>query len=96
MIHVTHTLDSFAYILEVEVIGPHSLRLTFEDGTVGDIDFTDEDWHGALAPLRDPALFAQVRVDSQLGTLVWPGGLDIAPEPLYHEAKRRTAHRPAA
>jgi hypothetical protein len=46
--------------------------------------------------IQVPALFARVRVDSQLGTLIWPGGLDIAPEPLYHEAKRRTVHTPAA
>lgn len=93
---MAHTLDSFAYVTDAEVIGPHKLRLTFEDGTVGDVAFTDEDWQGVLAPLRDPAVFAQVRVDSQLGTLVWPGEIDVAPEPLYREAKRRATHTPAA
>lgn len=77
------------------MIGPQGLRLTFEDGTVGDVDFTGEDWQGVLAPLRDPAIFAQVKVDAQFGTLVWPGDLDIAPEPLYHEAKRKAVHTPA-
>lgn len=91
---MAHTLDSFAHVAEVEVIGPHSLRLTFDDGIVGDVDFADEDWQGVLAPLRDPAMFAQVTVE--LGTLVWPGGLDVAPEPLYREAKRTNAQKPAA
>jgi hypothetical protein len=34
-------------------------------------------------PLHDPDVFAQVRVDAELGTVVWPGGADIAPEYLY-------------
>ena len=91
---MAHTLDSFAYVVGVEVVGPRRLRLKFEDGTIGDVDFTDEDWRGVLAPLGDPATFAQVKVEQ--GTLVWPGGLDIAPEPLYREAKRRIPHTPAA
>jgi hypothetical protein len=94
MVEMTHTLDSFAYVVGVEVIGPQSVRLTFEDGTIGDVDFTGEDWQAILAPLGDPATFAQVKVEQ--GTLVWPGGLDVAPEPLYREAKRRIVHTPAA
>lgn len=93
---MAHTSDSFAHVLEVEVIGPNALRLTFDDGTVGDVRFTEDEWMGVLAPLRDPATFAKVRVDRQLGTLVWPGGLDIAPEPLYHEARQHLAARASA
>lgn len=78
------------------MIGAHTLRLTFDDGTVGDVCFTEDEWTGVLAPLRDPAMFAKVRVDRQLGTLVWPGGLDIAPEPLYQEAKQHLAVRASA
>lgn len=79
------------HITDVEVIGDHKLRLTFEDGIVGDVAFDDSEWHGVLAPLRDPDVFAQVGVDPQLGTIVWPGDLDMAPEPLYEEARQRRA-----
>lgn len=82
------------HITDVTVIGDHELRLTFEDGTVGDISFEDREWRGVFEPLRDQELFAQVGVDPQLGTIVWPGGLDMAPEPLYEEA-RRNAVAPA-
>ena len=82
-------LPRLVHITDVEVIGDHELRLTFEDGVVGDVAFDDHHWRGVLAPLRDPELFRQVRVDAQLGTLVWPGDLDLAPEPLYEEARRR-------
>ena len=39
------------------------------------------------APLNDPAYFAQVTVDAEAGTIVWPDGIDLAPEPLYAQAK---------
>jgi Protein of unknown function (DUF2442) len=70
----------------VAVIGDHVLRLLFSDGTVGDVDLSAERWTGVLAPLNDPAFFAQVTVDTQAGTMTWPGGIDLAPEPLYEQA----------
>lgn len=82
------------HIVGVTVIGDHALRLLFEDGTVGDVEFDDEEWRGVFAPLRDPELFAQVRVDPQAGTIVWPGELDMAPETLYAEARKRQRAAP--
>jgi hypothetical protein len=66
----------------------YRLRLTFEDGTVGDVDFSGREWRGVFGPLRDPAEFARVKVDPEAGTITWPGGLDMAPEPLYADARR--------
>jgi len=71
----------------VAVVGDHVLRLLFSDGTAGDIDFSAEQWTGVLAPLNDPAYFAEVRVDPEAGTIAWPDGIDFAPEPLYEQAK---------
>lgn len=71
----------------VAVIGDHVLRLLFGDGTVGDVDLSAQRWTGVLAPLNDPAFFAQVTVDTQAGTVTWPGGIDLAPEPLYEQAQ---------
>ena len=73
-------------VTAVQVIAEHELRLTFEDGTVGDVSFREYDWPGVFEPLRDPARFANVSVEA--GTIVWPhDGLDMAPEPLYAEAR---------
>ena len=74
-------------VVGVAVVGDHRLRLLFSDGTVGDVDFSTERWTGVLEPLNDPAYFAQVRVDAEAGTIVWPDGLDLAPEPLYEQAR---------
>jgi hypothetical protein len=51
-----------------------------------------EQWTGVLESLNDPAYLARVTVDTQAGTLVWPDGIDLAPEPLYEQA-RAPAHR---
>jgi hypothetical protein len=86
-------VEQLVDITAVEVIARYTLRLTFADGTVGDVDFTTRDWRGVFEPLRDPDYFARVQVDPEAGTITWPDGLDMAPEPLYDEARR---HRIAA
>jgi Protein of unknown function (DUF2442) len=81
------TVDKLIDITHVQVIGDHELRLTFEDGLVGDVAFGEHEWTGVFEPLRDPERFAKVAID--LGTIVWPqDGLDMAPEPLYQEASQ--------
>ena len=74
-------------VTRVEVVGDHRLRLTFEDGTVGDVSYESREWKGVLKPLSDPKVFAEVTVDQQMGTIAWPNGIDFAPEPLYAEAR---------
>ena len=74
-------------VVGAAVVGDHVLRLLFSDGTAGDVDLSAERWTGVLAPLNDPDYFAQVTVDPEAGTVVWPDGIDLAPEPLYEQAK---------
>ncbi|MGA7705740.1 MAG: DUF2442 domain-containing protein [Solirubrobacteraceae bacterium] len=81
-------MDKLVDVTGVEVIGDHRLRLTFEDGIVGDVAFDRSEWRGVSEPLADQSFFAQVRVEPELGTVTWPNGYDMAPEPLYEEACR--------
>ncbi|MBK1649932.1 DUF2442 domain-containing protein [Rhabdochromatium marinum] len=37
-------------------------------------------------PLCDVKIFAQLRVEPELDTIVWPNGADFAPEFLYFQA----------
>ena len=81
-------MNGLFLVTAVDVIGEYRLRLTFDDGTVGDVDFTGREWHGVMfEPLRDPNFFAKVFVDHGGGTIAWPNGLDMAPEPLYEQAR---------
>jgi hypothetical protein len=89
-------VEKLVDITGVEVIGEYRLRLTFEDGTVGDVDFAQRDWRGVFERLRDPEYFARVTVDPEAGTIAWPDGLDMAPEPLYAEARRHPVRSASA
>lgn len=84
-------MDVLVDVTDVEVLGDHRLRLTFADGVVGDLAFDDHEWRGVFEPLADPTYFAQVRVDHEAGTIAWPNGVDMAPEPLYAQARTRPA-----
>ena len=63
----------------------YRLRLRFEDGAEGCVDLSGLSFQGVFAPLKDPDFFRQVRVDSDLGTIVWPNGADLDPDVLYAE-----------
>ena len=76
-------MEKIVQVRDVQCLGGHRLRLRFDDGTSGEIDFSRERWKGVFAPLADPAYFAQVELDEELGTIVWPNGADIAPETLH-------------
>jgi hypothetical protein len=75
-------------VVGVAVIGDHRLRLLFDDGTAGDVDFSSMEWKGVFEPFRDPKYFAKVRVDTEAATVVWPNYADLAPETLYEEARK--------
>jgi hypothetical protein len=74
-------------VVGVAVIREHVLRLLFDDGIVGDVDLSSEEWTGVLEPLGDAKYFARVRVDAEAGTVTWPNGEDLAAEPLYEQAR---------
>lgn len=71
-------------IEEVAVLHDHVVRLKFADGSEREIDLAPY-LHGPIFEdiRRDAALFAEVRVDPDAGTIVWPNGADLAPDVLY-------------
>jgi hypothetical protein len=76
-------------ITAVEHLGGHRLRLRFADGFVGDVDLAEQvrDAAGPMfEPLQDIEYFGKVAVDTELGTVVWPNGADLAPEVLHEQA----------
>lgn len=70
------------HIREAKVCGPHSLRLSFSDGTSKRVDARPLLEGPIFEPLLDPAYFATVTIDPVCGTVVWPNGADFAPEAL--------------
>jgi hypothetical protein len=73
-----------ARIVSVEPLAGFVLRLSFDDGAEREVDLERELWGPIFEPLRaSPDLFRQVRVDEELGTIVWPNGADMDPDVLH-------------
>ena len=82
-------MGKLARIVEALPLGDLRLRLTFSDGLVRELDFAPALTGGILEELRDPEVFAEVRVDKVAGTISWPNGVDLDPDVLQED------HEPA-
>ncbi len=76
------------FMIDVTGVRPlenRRLDLTFADGlhAVVDMDHVIERYSGVFSPLMDDNYFRQVRVEPELGTIVWPNGADVCPDVLY-------------
>jgi len=82
-------------VVEVRPLGGYRVFLKFEDGVQGEVDLEGllRPFDGVFEPLRDPAFFRRVAVDSG-HTIAWPNGADIAPETLYALVSGRPASFP--
>jgi hypothetical protein len=74
-----------------EIIAPYTLRVKFDDQSEQIIDFQPILAGELYRPLRDLALFNQVRIDSEVHTLVWPNGADFDPATLHDWPEHRDA-----
>jgi hypothetical protein len=63
------------------------LRLDFADGSSGEVDVLERMRGPVFERARTPEGFAEVAVDSEIGTVVWPGGADLAPDTLYERVR---------
>jgi len=75
-------------VTSVEAKAGYTLAVTFDDGTQGEVCIADRLFGPMFEPLKDPSLFAQVRVD-EFGAICWPNDADLAPDALYRKV---TAH----
>lgn len=71
------------HVIGVQVLGHLQLRLEFDDGLIRDVDISGLIKGPVFEPLEDPEFFKQVRVDDDLGTVVWPNGADLDPLVLH-------------
>ncbi len=84
-------------IVEVRALGGYRVRLRFEDGVEGELDLGKMiRFKGVFAGLADEREFAKVRVDPELGTIVWPSGADLDPDVLYAEVTGKPIRSPKA
>lgn len=68
-------------VVEVEVRGKFTLWLRFEDGLEGEVDLSELAGQGVFQRWEErPEEFSEAALDPERGTVVWPGGLDVAPD----------------
>ena len=72
-------------VTDVIPIENRTLQLTFADGlqAVINMDEIIQSYTGVFTKLQEDDYFRQVRVSSDLGTIVWPNGADVCPDVLY-------------
>lgn len=68
---------------KLQILPPYTLDVRFDDGRRRKVDVEPLLFGPVFEPLRDPLVFAEAKLDAELGTVVWPSGADLSPELLY-------------
>ena len=72
-------------VVDIDVISRFVLRLTFEDGRIGEVDLGRFAGKGVFASWITPGEFESVFVGNG-GELCWPNGADLCADALYMQA----------
>jgi hypothetical protein len=73
----------FARVVDFKPVKDYILDVVFDDGTSQRIDFFPVLTGELFEPLQNNQFFAQVSIDPESGTLVWPNGADFDPDMLH-------------
>ena len=68
----------FTHVTQAKYCGDYKVWLSFNDGTQGEIDLSDELYGDIFEPLKDKEFFGSFRLEGH--TLYWSNGADFAPE----------------
>ena len=68
------------HVKSVKYLSGYKLWVSFDDGTAGEVNLDGQLQGPVFEPLKDISVFKKVSVDPELETLVWPNGVDLAPE----------------
>ncbi|MBU1122524.1 MAG: DUF2442 domain-containing protein [Candidatus Omnitrophica bacterium] len=76
-------------VVSAEYRGDYKIKITFEDGKSGVIDFSSYLKKGGIfEKFKNIEFFKSFQLDKEIGNLIWNGEIDIAPETLYSKATR--------
>ena len=68
------------HVVNAKYIKDYIIWASFDDGSEGNIDLSHCLNGPMFQPLQNKAIFSQLKLDSELATIVWPNGADFAPE----------------
>ena len=84
------------FVRDVKYLGDYKLRLTFEDGSLREVDLSQHLDGEVFEPLKNVSKFKNVRVNADLDTIVWENGADMSPDFLYEIGVPVAESMPAA
>jgi hypothetical protein len=75
-------------VVSVKIVGHRSLELRFADDTERVVDLAMFLTNPLMRRVRDDdEYFAQVRIDPECRTIMWPDGEDLAPDVLHGDGQ---------
>ena len=74
-------------IIKARAVHHGVLVITFADGLQGEVDVLKRMRGPVFDAARTREGFAKVAVDTETGTVTWPGGADLAPDTLYERVR---------
>jgi hypothetical protein len=76
-------------IVRAKTIEPYKIELEFNDGKIQIVDLEGVLYGTIYGPLRNPDLFKELRLNTEIATIEWPNGADFHPETLYNWEKHK-------
>ncbi|MBA3714778.1 MAG: DUF2442 domain-containing protein [Pyrinomonadaceae bacterium] len=71
------------FVKGVKYLAEYKLLLSFEDGSLRQVDLEPHLDGEVFEPLKDITNFESVQLNSELDTIVWKNGADMSPDFLY-------------
>ena len=76
----------FLHVTGAKYIKDYKVEVKFNDGRKGVADLSDALRGPVFEPLKEKSTFSKLKVDEELNAIVWPNGVDLAPEYIYYQA----------
>ena len=76
----------FLHVIKAKHLYDYVVEVTFNNGREGCVDLSDALKGPVFESLKDIDKFSRLRVDSELQTIAWENGADLAPEFIYFQA----------
>ncbi|RKZ40955.1 MAG: DUF2442 domain-containing protein [Gammaproteobacteria bacterium] len=75
----------FLHIIEAKYLSDYKIEVLFNNGQKGVADLSRILKGKIFESLKEKTVFAQLKIDKELETIVWQNGADLAPEFIYYQ-----------
>ena len=76
-------------IVDVQPRKRYRLFIRFADGLSGEVDVSRLAGKGVFKAWKKRGFFEKVYIDPESQTVCWPGDIDLAPDALYEDVKKK-------